>query len=412
MVRMKPRYLASAIHAFCFPEHKMSFISGPRQCGKTTLAKMLLRERGAGQYYNWDAIEFRRLWTKSPHEVVAAQGLPTHPTPVIVLDEIHKAKGWKRTLKGMFDTVEHPVDILVTGSARLATFTKGGDSLMGRYFHFRLHPFTVREVANLGEVAPAHFLEQLFASALSYQKLSQEVLRIFMRYGGFPEPFLQQDQRRLRMWQQGRIEKIIREDLRDMSRIPELSQIEMLTSLLPERVGSLFSRASLREDLEVSFDTVKRWLHYLMELFYFFEVKPYQRQIVRSLKKEGKIYLWDYSEVPHEAARFENLVAAHLLKTVHYWTDTGYGNFDLWYLRNKEKQEIDFLITRDRQPWLPVEVKLTDVHPSPHWHTFLAYLPCRFALQIVLQPDAWKEHRIGETRLLVVSAARALPYFM
>ena len=168
-----------------------------------------------------------------------------------------------------------------------------------------------------------------------------------MHYGGFPDPLFSQDEKKARLWRKGRMEKVIREDLRDISRIPELSRIEMLAALLPEKVGSLFSIASLTDFLEVSHETVKRWVLYLHELHYLFEVKPFQGSMPRSLKKEGKVYLWDCAEVPEKAPRFENLVACHLLKACDYWTDAGEGDFQLRYLRNKEKQEIDFLIVRD-----------------------------------------------------------------
>jgi uncharacterized protein len=228
---------------------------------------------------------------------------------------------------------------------------------------------------------------------------------------GFPEPFLSQDTRKTRIWRNNRVEMIIRHDLRDLTRIPELSQVEMLASLLPEKVGSPLSLTSLREDLEISFQTVRRWLNSLKELYYLFEVKPYHTSITRSLKKEGKIYLWDYSEILSESHRFENLVACHLLKTCHYWTDSGEGDFRLTYLRNKEKQEIDFLILRDEKPWLPVEVKLNETTPASNWKIFFKQIPCKRALQIVRKPQQWKLHSANGKHLLIASAHESLAYF-
>ncbi len=232
-----------------------------------------------------------------------------------------------------------------------------------------------------------------------------------MRYGPFPEPLLGQDQRKARLWRKNRIETVIREDFRDLSRIPELSRIEMLAALLPERVRSLLSVASLRELLEVSFDTAKRWLACLNELYYTFELTPYRRSIARSLRKARKVYLWDFGEIPNAPQRFENLVASHLLKACHYWMDAGEGDFELCYLRNKEGEEIDFLILRDQEPWLPVEAKLNDPIPSRTWRRFLAQLPCKQALQIVGPPGIWKIHGLGDRRLLIASAMEALAYF-
>jgi len=411
---MKSRYLGNTLKNLCFAHRKMAFVSGPRQCGKTTLGKMLLKDRRFGSYYNWDETEFRRLWTKSPKHILSPHNIDysNKAIPLVVLDEIHKARKWKQSLKGVYDTMDRPVDIIVTGSARLSLYRKGSDSLMGRYYHFRLHPFTLSEVGGYPLPDPKRLRPKILDDVGSDRKGDQAALNSLLQFGGFPEPFLSGEKRRLNLWRRGRIEKVIREDLRDLSRIPELSQIEMLVSLLPERVGSLFSRASLREDLEVSFDTVRRWMQYLYELYYAFEIKPYTPKIPRSLKREGKLYLWDYSEIEDPAARFENLVAAHLLKTCHYWTDTGEGLFELFYLRTKEKQEIDFLIVKDRKPWLPVEVKTSETEPSPHFKRFLPQLDCPLALQLINKPNHIARHKIGKTGLLVASAARVLRFFV
>ena len=411
---MLRRYLEGALKELSFAHRKMAFVSGPRQCGKTTLGKMLLEDRGSGAYYNWDETEFRRHWTKSPRFILRLEsaGKSHRKIPLIVLDEIHKARKWKQSLKGVYDTMDRPSDILVTGSARLSIDRKGSDSLMGRYYHFRLHPFTLAEVGGYPMVPP----EQLRAGILEFggpgRKQDQTLLDAFLKLGGFPEPFLAGEEKRLNLWRRGRIEKVVREDLRDLSRIPRLGHMEALVSLLPERVGSLFSRASLREELEVSFDTIRRWMQYLFELYYAFEVKPFTVRISRSLKREGKMYLWDYTEIADPAAKFENLVAAHLLKACHYWTDTGEGQFELFYLRTKEKQEIDFLIVKDKKPWLPVEVKENDTNPSPNFRRFLPYLNCPLALQLVHRSNYRAQYQIGETKLLVASASWVLPFFV
>jgi predicted AAA+ superfamily ATPase len=371
------------------------------------MAKTMLAQRPSGTYRNWDDVVFRRQWAKDPSAIVSASG---EGVPLVVLDEIHKAKGWKRGLKGIYDTLRAPADILVTGSARLSIYRKGSDSLTGRYFQFRLHPFTLGEMEASGLPLPDDSLTALFQRARKPSRSMASTLDALVRFGGFPEPLLGQDERKARLWRRNRIDTVIREDVRDLTRIPELGRIEMLAALLPERVGSLFSMASLREDLEVSFDTVRRWTALLKDLYYVYEIKPHQGAIARSIRKEGKIYMWDHGEVTAPAARFENLVANHLLKACHVWTDIGEGAFELRFLRNKEKQEIDFLIVRDRRPWLAVEVKLADVEPSPHWRRFLPALQCPRALQLVATPGVWREHAVGEAHVTVASACEALAY--
>ena len=366
---MKKRYLSDIIEEIALERGKMAFVSGPRQCGKTTLAKQLLKRDQSQHYYNWDEVTFRRQWTKDPNQLIEADG------SLYVFDEIHKAKGWKRTLKGLYDTQKVKNQFLVTGSARLNVYKKGSDSLLGRYVNFRLHPFSLAELIHKKiPRSPDECLNVLFDSNGSHSKSLLATLKDLFHFGGFPEPFLESSDRLARIWRRGRLEKIIREDLRDLSRLPELSQVEMLASLLAPRASQLFSYQSVREDLEVAHQTVKRWMTYLKELYYCFEVKPWSKSIPRSLKKEGKLYLWDWAEVDDSGQRFENMVACHLLKACHFWTDTGYGLFELHYLRDKQKNELDFLITKDKAPWLPIEVKLSDTTVSSAFKKFLHYL--------------------------------------
>ncbi|MBM4033879.1 MAG: ATP-binding protein [Planctomycetes bacterium] len=405
---MKKRSLEQPIEQLAFSDHKIAFVSGPRQAGKTTLARMMLQRREVGVYRNWDELKFRRAWAMDPSSVIpAAKG---GRTPLVVLDEIHKDRRWKRNLKGVYDTLDAPCDILVTGSARLRVYMRGSDSLLGRHLSFRLHPFSARELERPDVLGPDAALGALFERADRPGNATQGALAALMAYGPFPAPLLAQDARKARLWRRNREQLVIREDLRDLSRLPELGRIEMMTALLPERVGSLFSLSSLARDLEASAPTVKRWMAYLDQLYYVFEVKPYAKRIARSLRREGKVYLWDYAAVRGEAARFENLVASHLLKACHYWTDTGEGDFALFFLRNKEKQELDFLIVRDGEPWLPVEAKLSETAPAASWSRFAPMLPCSRGLQLVLQPH-WEVHRFGGSQVIVAGAAEALRYF-
>ncbi|HEU5280911.1 MAG TPA: ATP-binding protein [Gammaproteobacteria bacterium] len=400
-----PRYLESSLVDICFKAEKMAFVSGPRQCGKTTMAKLLLKNRGDGAYFNWDEITFRRQWIKDPHLLIPKT--INHTKPLIILDELHKAKLWKRTLKGLYDTQDSQCDIIVTGSARLNVYRKGSDSLLGRYYHFRLHPFSVAELLKHNPSMP----EDLIAALKSKPKLptkAEHALQRLYHYGPFPEPLFAENPKTLNLWRRNRIEKIIREDLRDLSRLPELSQVEMLTSLLPERASQPLSIKSLSEDLEVAYTTIKRWLNYLSELYYFYTIKPYSKSLARALKKENKIYLWDWSEIENEGARFENLIASHLLKYCDYMTDTGVGHFELRHLKNKEKLEIDFLILRDKKIYLPVEVKLSDEQPSTSWSKFMPQLHCEFGIQVVMKPNVYKTHEYDNYTITVMSAASFL----
>lgn len=404
------RYLENSITEICFAAEKMAFVSGPRQCGKTTMAKLLLKQRGVGVYYSWDEIKFRRLWTKDPLLVIPA--MTDGIKPIVILDELHKARFWKRSLKGLYDTQDGKSDIIVTGSARLNVYRKGSDSLLGRYYHFRLHPFSVSELLENQYYAEPN---KLFDILLSKSRLSIQAVHAFEKlfeFGPFPEPLFAANTRVSNLWQRNRVEKIIREDLRDLSRLPELSQVEMLTSLLPERASQPLSIESLREDLEVAYTTVKRWLHYLNELYYFYSLKPYSKSLARSIKKESKLYLWDWSEIENKGARFENLIASHLLKYCDYLTDTGVGDFDLRYLKNKEKFEIDFLMLKNKKPFLAIEAKLSDEQPSQSWGKFMSRINCTLGVQVVMKPNVYQIYEYDKYKVLVISAAHLLQHLI
>lgn len=404
------RYLAPALELLAFPRHKMAFISGPRQCGKTTLAKAFLKARGVGAYFNWDEKGFRTAWSKRPLAAVEPAVEQAGVVPIIVLDEIHKAKSWKRDLKGVYDSLTEPADILVTASAKLNVYRRGGDSLLGRYHHFRLHPFSLGELLeNKHTKSSDGLIDALCHSTVSLSKKQKEHFENLWEFGPFPEPLVERNKQLLTVWQMERVQRLVREDLRDLSRIQELSQVEMLVSLLPARAAGVLSITALREDLEVAFATMKLWIDYLKHVYYLFEIKPYAQSIPRSLKKEGKLYLYDWSEVTTDGARFENLVACHLLKYAHFLTDTGDALVELRYLKNKQRQEIDFLLLKNGKPWLPVEVKLSDDKLSPNWKVFLKHLPCDRGIQVVKAPGIRKIVSVGDHEVLVISAEYFLP---
>lgn len=225
-----------------------------------------------------------------------------------------------------------------------------------------------------------------------------------MEFGGFPDPYFNADPKFSNLWRAGRLEKLIREDLRDLSRLPELSQVELLAALLPDKVGAPLSIQSLREDIEVSHDTVKRWMNYLEHLYYHFSIRPYSKRLARSLKKEPKIYLYDWSEVGDVGSRFENLVASHLKKACDFWTDSGHGHWNLCYLRNKEKQEVDFLITLKGKPILSIECKAADLAFDTSILSFARHIGLKHHIQVVALPNVWQKQVIEGIEVVTASA--------
>ena len=344
------RTLLESLREHYLKDRQMLFVSGPRQVGKTTIARQLGDVFPVGAYFNWDNPSHRMAILDGAEEIASRLGLDRllAEKPFCAFDELHKYRHWRNFLKGLFDAYENRVHILVTGSAHLNVFKRAGDSLMGRYFPYTLHPLSVAECAGAQAVEPL---------VHPPRRIDEDQWQALWRYGGFPEPFLKADNRFYTRWRKLRTEQFLREDLRDLTRIQELGQIEMLAMNLSNYVGQLTSYSKLAREIRVSVDTVRRWTATLESLYYCFSVRPWYRNITRGLRKEPKFYLWDWSLVDDPGARAENLVASALLKAVHWWTQGGYGDFDLHFIRDKQKREVDFLVTRDRQPWFMAEVK-------------------------------------------------------
>jgi predicted AAA+ superfamily ATPase len=347
------RYLYNHIHADL--KKKMVFLTGPRQVGKTYLAKEIQKEFKNSTYLNNDDIKDSRIIRKKEWAL---------NSELIVLDEIHKMKGWKNFLKGTFDTRNSRQTFLVTGSARLETFRQTGDSLAGRYFSYRLHPISVRELS--GKVAP------------------YEAVSMLNRLGGFPEPFLSGSDEEAARWRKHYFSDIVREDIMDYSRINEIRAIRLLLEMLRQRVGSPVSFSSMAEDLQVSPNTIRKYLNILESLNIIFIIRPFHKNIARSLLKEPKVYFYDSGYVEgDEGIKLENTVAACLLKNVHYLQDAKGSDLDLYYVKTKDKKEIDFALADKNALTDFIEVKLSDSGVSPHLRYFKERYPKTKAVQLV-----------------------------
>ncbi|MFH1594127.1 MAG: ATP-binding protein [Candidatus Omnitrophota bacterium] len=360
---------------------QMVFIVGPRQVGKTTVSLMAKEFTSQFSYLNWDNLDHRKIILEGVNSVAGFAGLDklTSEIPIIVFDEIHKYGKWKTFLKGFFDTYKGKVKIIVTGSSRLNVYKKGEDSLMGRYFPYRLHQLSLAELERI-DLSGKEISDPFQSKSNYFEKL--------FKNGGFPEPFLKNDLKFLNRWKNLRQEQLIREDIRDLSRIRELGQIELLAEILKHQAGQLTNYSSLANKVNVSSDTIRRWIDTLQSFFYCFSVQPWSKNIPRSLIKEPKTYLWDWINVNEEGSRAESFVASHLLKAVHYWTDRGLGQYGLWFIRDKEKREVDFLVSRDKKPWFLVEVKLSSKSGvSKNLRYFHEKIKAKHAFQVVFDMD-------------------------
>jgi uncharacterized protein len=348
---------------------KMVFVGGPRQVGKTTLCRNFIATYFRNHaYFNWDNRTDRRAITSSAWPGDAE---------LLILDEIHKYRRWKGLIKGEYDKLKETYKFLVTGSSRLDLYRRGSDSLQGRYHYYRLHPFTLAEIEGFAYKASIH--GELPISSGFHQD-AIDTLNVF---GGFPEPIMKQNKRQLRRWHNEKIERMFREDILDVQAIRDIGNMKLLSDILPSKVGSLLSINVIREDLEVSFRAASHWIDVLEAFYYHFRLYPFTSKRIRSLKKEPKLYLWDWSEVEDEAARFENLIASHLLKFVHFITDYEGYKAGLYFLRDVDKREVDFLVTIDNKPWFAVEAKLNETSLAPHLLYFKERLSIPYIYQVV-----------------------------
>ena len=381
----------------------MVFISGARQAGKTTLAKDIASEEPASLYFNYDI-------------PINKSKILNHPTffedvdrgksdqPLIILDEIHKFKEWKNYLKGIYDGYAGEFRFLVTGSGRLDLSRKRGDALSGRYYHFHLFPFTIGEIF----ASSPHQLDQERLLEIPEQNaIAQEAWDTMAQVSGFPEPFLKGTKLKYRRWAQSYHSQVIRDDIRDEFAVQQIDAMEALYVLIGGCVGSPFSASNHARTLTISHKTVSSWITVFERFFLVFKLRPYSKRISRSLVKEPKVYFYDCCRVPDEALRYENMVAVELKRAVTLWSDFGFGEYELWYLRNKEKEEIDFLITENGKPIFMVEAKFSDPTISPNLIKFQNALQIP-AIQLVNQSNVARKIRNDHNHIIVASAANWL----
>ncbi len=391
------RRLYTAILSDHLERHRqMALVSGPRQVGKTTTCRSV-----SDEYLNWDNADDRRLLLRGPAALAEALHLNVlrAQRPVATLDELHKYTKWKGLLKGFFDSYGDRVRLIITGSSRIDIFRRGGDSLMGRYFLYRMHPWSVAE--SLRTDLPQ---KEVHVPA----EVSSADWDALWEHGGFPEPFLRRDTRFTRRWRSLRQEQLSREDLREVARVADLGIMETLMQILAERSAQQLIYSNLAPEIQVSVDTVKRWIDLLTRLHYGFVVRPWFKNVAKSLRKEPKWFLRDWSGVADDGARAETLVACHLLKAVEGWTDLGFGDFELRYLRDKQKREVDFLVVKDRKPWFLAEVKMADTALSPWLGHFQSQINAQHAFQVVMNVPYQQADCFRVSRPVVVPARTLL----
>ncbi len=395
-MKTKSRIYDALLGEHLAKHRQMAFVSGPRQVGKTTTCR-----NHADTYVNWDNIDHREQILAGPASLFDRLNLNrlSKTTPVALFDELHKYPRWKQFLKGFFDTYADQVRITVTGSSRMDVYRRGGDSLMGRYFLYRMHPFSVAET-----------LHQDLPDATQIVRPSKKVkatdFDALWLHGGYPEPFLKRDLRFSRRWQSLRLEQLVREDIRDLTQVQQIDQLELLAKLLTNRSSHQLIYGNLAKEIRVSIDTIRRWVNVLRDLHLGFLIRPWFKNVSRSLRKEPKWFLRDWASIKDVGDKAETFVGCHLLKAVDGWNDMGLGTFELSYLRNKEKQEVDFLVARDDKPWFLAEVKHHEESISPALKYYQEQVKAPFAFQVIIDADYVDANCFAKPRGPVVVPAK------
>ncbi|MBM3710126.1 MAG: ATP-binding protein [Actinobacteria bacterium] len=389
-------------------DKSMIMLAGPRQSGKTTFARDIVAKDFLDVVYlNWDINEDKRRLVDDPVFFSKVPRSSVSSRPLVILDEIHKYRNWKNYLKGIYDQFAREYQFLVTGSGRLEFSRKAGDSLAGRFFKFHIFPFTLAELSS-AERKLKDFLDNPLGGFddILLQKTEQTFQNLW-ELSGFPEPFIKGRKSFWSAWSMTYEQQIIRDDLRTLADIRNLDLVETLFALIPSRIGSPLSINNLARDLQVAFDTVKSWLLLFDSFYLTFRISPWTEKISRSILKEKKIYLFNYPAIENEASRFENLIALELLRATEIWNDYGWGRFALHYVRNKDKQEVDFLIVRNNKALLLIETKLSEDTPSAALINFQDNLNIA-AVQLIKKEGIKKIYKNKKNNILVVTAHRWL----
>ncbi len=384
-----------------FLHNRMSFICGPRQIGKTTLVRRHLEQIGqSGNYHNWDSLTLKQNFASNPlffienisQPLKAGTHLPAEDREWVVLDEIHKYPQWKNILKGYYDEWKDCIHFVITGSARLDYFRHSGDSLVGRYFLFKMNPLHPNDLT--GVILDRDSAWHPNSPGIIFDEPDEsfrDATDHLYHLTGFPEPAHVGTKEFYERWKNNHISLITSEDVRDLSKVENIQKLQTLVFLLPERVGSPLSLNNLKNTLGCAHASVQNWLEVLKKVYVLFDVAPYSAHIARAVRKERKFFFWDWGLLEDTGKRFENFVAVQLKRAVSAWTEWGKGDFNLLYVRTKDGREVDFIITEKQKPLLLIECKRGDKTLSHNLRYFRDRIKVHLAFQVIETPGYLKQ---------------------
>ena len=376
-----------------FLHGRMSFICGPRQIGKTTLVQNHLEQIKQNEnYHNWDSLSLRQRFASNPLFFIENITIPlsfgnkvsAQERQWIVFDEIHKYPQWKNILKGYYDELKTNINFVIIGSARLDYFRQSGDSLVGRYFLFKMNPLHPHDLTGLRLNRDTAWHPK--SASIPFDdsdKAFQEATAQLLELTGFPEPLSVGTKDFYERWKNNHISLITGEEPRDLSQISNIQKLQTLVFLLPERVGSPVSLNNLKNILGCAHASVQNWLEALKKVCLIFSLAPYAARLSRSVRKEQKYYFWDWGLLEEPGKKFENFIAVQLQRAVSAWNEWGKGDFNLMYVRTKDGREVDFVVTERDKPYILVESKKNDKNLAPNLKYFKSRIQAPLAFQVV-----------------------------
>ncbi len=379
------------------PQCRTAFVSGPAQVGKTTSCKAL-----STRYLDWDDAADRLVLMRGAEGVARHLDLERarERELTVVFDNLQGHPDWKGFLRKF--TARCGARVRVVASFRSPGRSLGRKKPPSGTIRVRINPWTVAECARTLPID---------SPVKAPSNISEEDWFALMEHGGFPEPFRRRDPKFTERWHARQQSELIERDLPRLAAVRNPSLLQTLALLLADRSATPLVYSALSRQLAVTVDTVTRWIELLVDLQQGFCVRPWFRGVPKALRKEPRWFLRDWSAVMDSSARMRTLIACHLLKAVEGWTDLGFGQFELRYVRDKRQREVDFLVLRDRRPWFLVAVGDTVPRGGavpPVLRYFQRVTRARHAFQLVMSGSFTATDCFAQSEPLVVSARTLL----
>ncbi len=367
MTPLYPRWQKSII-AQALKSRRVLLLCGPRQCGKTTLARQLVSAQMA--YRTLDDLSLRELAEEDPHEFVK------HDYKTLVIDEIQRVPELLPAIKMVVDKDNRPGQYLLTGSANIQSLPGVKESLAGRIRKLRLRPLSQGEI--LGSIP--NFLEKAYTASFSKQRKHtfdrKSILKLAFR-GGFPEVIHAKNRER-NLWHLNYIDALVERDLHEITRINRQDAIRELLNILAAWSSKFMDIAAIGSGLSISRPTVESYINALEALYLVERIRPWIKTDYDRVGKHSKFFItdsglmastlgWKSDQVATDPDRTGKIAETFVFNELAAQIDSSEIGYSLFHYRDREQREIDFLIEREDGSLLGIEVKSGSTIKNEHF---------------------------------------------